>query len=164
MIMSDLEQRLLDLGYIELFRRLDDQALTTLWNEPGAPGALARLALDGNADPRARFLAAEVVLSRNPQAFDEPQRRELASLYATALRDRFLLSGNEWSFPDGYLGQVGQHLVGLGPAAVAALQTLLEDERPVMYEGSQDAMLADLAHFRTKDLARLFIDRIEQKK
>ena len=97
--MTELAQRLLGLGYTELFQRLDDVALDTLWSDEGTPDALKRIALDSSEDARTRFLAAESVLSRRTDGFSNAERREIGSLYATALRGQFTGSANEWSFP-----------------------------------------------------------------
>ncbi|HUP60703.1 MAG TPA: hypothetical protein VNA69_09830 [Thermoanaerobaculia bacterium] len=160
MTLRSLQQRLRELGYVELFQRLDDHAITSLWNEPDAPEALARLALDRSADPLTRFLAAEVVLSMDPKRFGEQDHAELAEVYAAALRGQFTLSANEWSFPDGFPGHAGQHFISLGPAAVPALRPLLDDDTPVLYEGSKEAMVAAEYCFRIRDLAASFLAKI----
>lgn len=158
--MSDLAKRLLGLGYTELFQRLDDESLAALWSEEGAPDALKRIALDGEEDARARFLAAEVVLSRRPAAFGKGERREIGSLYARALRGQFTGSANEWTFPGQPLGRAGEHLLALGDDAVPALTDLLDEDTPVIYEGSQEAMVGASYGYRVKDLAAQFISRI----
>ncbi len=158
--MTELAQRLLALGYTELFQRLDEEALAGLWSEQGAPDVLRRIALDADEDLRARFLAAEVVLSKRPDAFDAAERREIGWLYATALRDQFTGSANEWSFPGQPLGRAGEHLLALGDSAVPALTVLLDDDTPVIYEGSKEAMIGASYGYRVKDLAAHFIARI----
>jgi hypothetical protein len=158
--MTELAQRLLKLGYTELFQRLDDNALAALWSKEGVPDALKRVALDGDEDARARFLAAEAVLSRRPDGFGDAERREIGSLYATALREQFTGSANEWSLPDGPLGRAGEHLLSLGRHALPALATLLDDDTLVIYEGSKEAMVAAGYGYRVKDLAAQFITRI----
>jgi hypothetical protein len=158
--MGDLVPRLLALGYTELFQRLDDEALVELWREDGAPEALRTIALDDDEDARARFLAAEVVLSKDPARFGDDERPALATLYETALRGQFTGSGNEWSFPNRPLGRAGEHLVGLGTAAIPALTRLLGDESSVIYEGSREAMGSDSYAYRVNDLAAQFISRI----
>lgn len=155
--MSELAQRLLRLGYTELFQRLDDAALAALWREEGVPDALQRIALDVDEDARARFLAAEAVLSRRPDGFGNGERREIGSLYAQALRGQFTGSANEWSFPGQPLGRAGEHLLALGDSAVPALAALLDDDTPVIYEGSQEAMVGASYGYRVKDLAAQLI-------
>jgi hypothetical protein len=152
-----LAQRLLRLGYTELFQRLDDRVLTALWSEVGSPEALKRIALDDDEDARARFLAAEVILARRPDGFGDGERREIGSLYATALRGQFTGSANEWSLPD---GRAGEHLLNLGRHALPGLTTLLDDDTPVIYEGSKEATVAAGYGYRVKDLAAEFIARI----
>ena len=158
--MSDLAQRLLGLGYTDLFQRMDEEALSALWSEDGAPDALKRIALAGNEDERARFIAAEVILSRRPAAFRKGEGREIGSLYATALRGQFTGSANEWTFPGQPLGRAGEHLLALGNDAIPALTNLLNDDTPVVYEGSQEAMVGASYRYRVKDLAAQFISRI----
>jgi hypothetical protein len=155
--MTTLAQRLLALGYTELFQRLDDEALAALWSEKGAPDALRKIALDVDEDVRARFLAAEAVLSRRTDAFDDIERREVAGVYATALRGQFTGSANEWSFPGQPLGRAGEHVLALGDSAMPALTGLLDDDTPVIYEGSKEAMVGASYGYRVKDLAAQFI-------
>jgi hypothetical protein len=155
--MPDLTQRLLDLGYTELFERADDRARSELWKERPA---LLRIALDPDADPRARFLAAEIVLSKDPEAFDDAERLDVGAVYTRAMRDHFAIAGNAWSFPNGPYGGSGERLLRLGRAAVPALSELLDDTTPVGYEGSREASAAALWKFRLKDLAALFLSRI----
>jgi hypothetical protein len=155
-----LAQRLLMLGYTELFQRLDDRALTALWNEAGSPEALEKIALDGDEDARARFLAAEVVLAKRPDGFSDGERREIGSLYARALRGQFTGSANEWTLPEGPLGRAGEDLLNLGRHALPGLATLLDDDTPVIFEGSKEAMVAASYGYRVKDLAAEFIAHI----
>ena len=159
--MTDLEARLLTLGYTELFQRLDDDALDELWREPEACEALKLLALDDSRDPWGRFLAAEVIFSRRPDAFSsDDARRVTSALYATALRRQFTGSANEWGLPGQTVGRAGEHLLSLGMSATAALVPMLTDETPVLYEGSKDAMVGAAYHYRVKDLAAQFIARL----
>lgn len=158
--MTDLPRRLLQLGYTQLFERLDDDELRALWAEAGVPSELRALALDQRADLEARFLAAEIVLSRGPDMFSADERSELGSLYAQALRSQLPGVANEWAFPFGSLGLAGEHVVGLGTAAVPALATLLDDTTPLRYEGSKDAMVAESYRYRVKDLAAQLVAAI----
>jgi hypothetical protein len=154
---SDLQTRLRELGYLELFQRMDERAVTALWKDPDA---LVRLALDGDADPLARFLAADIDLENDPSRFSEEDRHAIAHVYADALREQVTSSANEWSFPDGFAGRAGGHLIALGTAAVAALRPLLDDDKRVTYEGSQEGMFGRSYQFRIKDLAALFVSKI----
>lgn len=57
----------MEIGYIRLFQGPDEEALRTLWNEPGILAALATLAGDPEAPTIACFLAAEIL-------FDEQEK------------------------------------------------------------------------------------------
>jgi len=157
---TPLERTLIDLGFLELFERLDSRALDAAWREHGARALLA-LATDGGADPLARFLAAEVVLSKDASAASADDRRLLAPLYATALARQLGRTANQWSLPDGTLGRAGEHLVALGGPAASALRPLLDDDTRVVYEGSREATFGNAFRFRVKDLAALLIAKIE---
>lgn len=126
----------------------------------GRAGELHALALDQRADLGARFLAAETVLCCGPDMFSADERGEVGSLYARALRSQLPGVANEWAFPFGSLGLAGEHVVGLGTAAVPALATLLDDAAPIRYEGSKDAMVAESYQYRVKDLAAQLIAAI----
>jgi hypothetical protein len=156
-MVSQLAKRLLELGYTELFQRPDNHAVSTLWGAKRAPQALKQIALNPEENDEARFLAAEVVLSRQPRAFSAGEREEIGKVYAAALRQQFTGSANEWSFPVQPIGRAGEHLLLLGPYAIPALRTLLDDNTPVIFEGSQEAMIGGRYNYRVKDLAAQFI-------
>src|SRR5579872_945302 len=70
------------------------------------------------------------------------------------------LAGNAWGLPGEMSGEVGEHLVGLGDAAIAELVRLLDDSQPVWFEGSEEATTGNAYALRVKDLAAAFIRRI----
>lgn len=148
-----LAERLMALGYTDLFQRADCTTLDALWAEPGMPAAMAALALDASVPVAARFLAAEVLFHRAPAYPPPHDRRALADVYAAALKGGYPGGGNVWGFPGRDLNGVGAHVVALGRDALPALLPLLDDPTPVPYEGSQEAMQADRFGFRVKDLA-----------
>jgi hypothetical protein len=148
--MQQLAERLTALGYRGLFLR---GAADALWREHGMPAALAALAADVTQPAEARFLAAELVAERSgslpPVALES-----LAAAYAAALRATSL--ANAWGLPGAVDTPPARHLVGLGPAALAALRPLLGDDRAIDYAGSEEATLAAQAGWRVKDLAAAF--------
>ena len=60
---AELESRLMSLGYVGLFMRLDDTALDALWNEPGAPEALTSLSLAVQANDSGAFVGTLTVFN-----------------------------------------------------------------------------------------------------
>jgi hypothetical protein len=66
-------------------------------------------------------------------------------------------AANAWGLPGRAGGQLSRHVMRLGAAAIPALWGLLDDARPVSYEGSQEATLGNSYGFRVKDLAASLI-------
>jgi hypothetical protein len=157
---SDLSTRLLELGYLELFLRYDDQALNSVWTQPGAPTALANLVTDSSAPMQARFLAAEILFSKDSTYPPESAKAALAQVYAAALVENYTGMANVWGLP-GHLSSVGQHAAALGDAAVAAFVPLLENDTPLFYSGSQEAMVGNSYGYRVKDMAAFIISQIK---
>jgi hypothetical protein len=91
---SALAYRLMEIGYIRLFQGPDEEALRTLWNEPGILAALATLAGDPEAPTLARFLAAEILFDEQEKYPPQEQMKQLASVYATALAQNFTATAN----------------------------------------------------------------------
>ncbi len=155
-----LAERLMALGYTDLFQRADWSALDALWREPGMPTALAALALDAAAPVPARFLAAEILFHRGGAYPPAENGGALAKVYAAALAQGYPGGGNAWGFPGQPPDGVGAHVAALGRDAVPALLPLLDDETPVPYEGSEEAMEAARYAFRVKDLAAHLLSAI----
>lgn len=158
---ATLARRLVDLGYAGLFE-CPGEHLDALWGEPGAPEALATLALDPEAPELARFLAAEA-LSRKQSGYPpEEQRRALAPVYAAALARGFTGPANAWGLPGEVGGLAGDHFVALGEGAIPELAALLDNRTRLFYEGSQEATLGNHYRYRVKDLAAFFAGEIRR--
>jgi hypothetical protein len=157
---SALAEKLMALGYGGLFQSYDESALNAIWDEPGAPEALAGLVLDAEAPALARFLAAEILFSQRETYPPQEHKPQLASVYAAALAGNFTEVANAWGLPEVVRGSAGEHFVALGDAAVPALLDLAEDDRRVYYAGSQEATLGNSYRYRVKDLAAFYISQI----
>lgn len=158
--LSALANKLMNLGYIELFQGLDETALESIWNEPGAPEALAQLAVDPKAPELARFLAAEIMFHKQQAYPSENQKKQLAPVYATALAENFTGTANTWGLPDVLEGLAGEHVLALGETEVPELKKLLDNNNRVHYAGSQEATLGHSYGYRVKDLAAFYISKI----
>lgn len=155
-----LANRLMTIGYIELFQGPDENALDTIWKEPGVPEALATLTIDPEAPALARFLAAEILFNKKETYPPDEQKKQLASVYATALVQNFTGTANTWGLPDVLVGLVGEHFVALGEAAIPPLVKLLDDDGRVYYVGSEIATLGNIYRYRVKDLTAYYISKI----
>jgi hypothetical protein len=155
---SNLAERLVKLGYVNLFMRLDAASADGLWNEEAGPEALLSLSLDESADVEARFLASEILFERRPDFPPDEARRTLGRVYAAALRLAEL--GNPWGLPGEREGPSGQHLRKIGYPAAEALVDLLGDEREVRYAGSSEATYGNSFGYRVKDIAAFLLSRI----
>ena len=149
----DLAEELSELGYLELFLRLDDTALDQIWQWPRAPEELRRLALHSDIPSLAGFLAAEVLFSRDSTFPAPTDRSALAWLYAEALRQNMTGMANPWGLPGLLDGSVATHVVALGDAAVPDFAALLGNGTQLRYSGSQEATYGNSYNYRVKDKA-----------
>ena len=159
---SVLANKLTDLGYIELFHRQGEDAIDSVWDEPGAPETLEDLAVDQHASRLANFLAAEVLFYKRRDYPVERDKGRLASVYATALAQDFTQMANPWGLPGELDGLAGQHFVALGEAAIPKLAQLLDNEAERHYAGSKEATLGNSFRYRVKDFAAFFMSEIEK--
>jgi hypothetical protein len=150
---SDLAEELSEIGYVDLFLRLDHAALDRVWQRPGAPEELTRLALDSGKPLLPRFLAAEVLYAYSPEFPPPAARGVLAPLYAEALRQNMTRMGNPWGLPGDLDAPVATHAFALGDAVVLALAPLLDDGTQLRYSGSKDATYGNSYNYRVKDKA-----------
>ncbi|GAA2759455.1 hypothetical protein [Actinopolymorpha rutila] len=149
----DLAEELGDLGYLELFQRFDENALDHVWRRPDASEALRQLALHPGTASVPRFLAAEVLFTRDPTFPAPGDRGVLASLYAEALRQNMTRMANPWGLPGDLAAPVASHVLALGDAAVPAFAALLDDSTQLRYSGSQEATYGNSYDYRVKDEA-----------
>jgi hypothetical protein len=149
---SDLAEELSEIGYVDLFLRLDDTALDRVWQQH-APEELRKLALDSGRPFLPRFLAAELLYARNSEFPAPDARRVLATLYAEALRQNMTRMANPWGLPGDLDAPVAAHALALGDAVVAALAPLLGDGTQLRYSGSQEATYGNSYNYRVKDKA-----------
>lgn len=149
----DLAEELSELGYLELFLRLDDTALDQVCRRPGAPEGLRWLALHSDIPSLPGFLAAEVLFARDPTFPAPSDRGLLAPLYAEALRQNMTGMANPWGLPGDLNGSVASHVLALGDTAVPALAALLDDGTQLRYSGSKEATYGNSYNYRVKDEA-----------
>ncbi len=156
--MNDLAGTLSDLGYENLFMRLDSADLDRVWSEPGAAERLRELVLNPAAAVGPRFLAAEVLFARAPNFPPDELHSALASVYGRALAMAEV--ANPWGLPGETDGAAGQHLLQLGDAAIDPLIELLDDGRRVVYSGSKEATFGNSYAYRVKDLAAFYLSQL----
>jgi hypothetical protein len=157
---GDLANRLTELGYLGLFQQVGETYLQHIWNTPDAPEALETLAVSSNVPMLARFLAAEILFSLGEVRRVEIHKQELAEVYVTALADNFTEAANPWGLPGVTVGLAGEHLLAIGEPMLSELRDLLDNDKRVYYEGSQEATLGHHYGYRVKDLAAYFIGKL----
>ena len=140
-------------SFPDLFQRLDRSLLDSFWREGKGFERLQSVVLDRSANPRSRFLAAEILFVRDPGYPHGVFVRELSEVYAGALSEAPGTSANPWGLPGLRDGQIELHLATLGKAIIPAFRPLLVDVRPVRYDGSQEATYGNSYGYRVKDLA-----------
>jgi hypothetical protein len=122
------------------------------------PTAAPFLAQEAERGRSGSLLALEALRVADPKAYAAVPAAERAAIYARALRDSPVF--NAWGVPGMQLTSTAQALIALGDDAVDALRPLLQDERPALLEGSQDATTSRYYANRVRDYALVLIDEI----
>ena len=157
--MKDLTATLESKQYTGVFMQLTDGPVDELWTLAGSPAALDAVVANVSAPPKARLIAAEV-LFRKQAGYHPPDAGALAAVYAAMLRTDVM--ANPWGMPGELDGPLGQHLVGIGEPAIAALRPLLDDDRAISYSGSHEATYGNGFKYRVKDFAAFFVATIRK--
>jgi hypothetical protein len=156
---QELVAELAKLGYLNLFMRAGTEHMDGLWTAAQGPDKLEAVALDPAVPWESRFLAAEILFRKRDNFPRADQREVLAAAYVDALEGATI--GNLWGLPGELNGPAGQHLMSLGEPVTERLATLLDDDRAVLYIGSQDATWGNRFKFRVKDFAAFFLCSIK---
>lgn len=153
-----LERTLMSTTYGELFERQVPEQQTAIMGQPEAIAGLHKIVQRAASPMHARFLAAELLFSRQPEFPAAAEAAALPAIYAWAIGNQE--TGNMWGLPGDDDGQAGTHVVRLGSPVVAALLPLFQDERLLPYGGSIEATAASLWQVRIKDVAASLVARI----
>jgi hypothetical protein len=141
---------LTDAGYWGL---VSGDAADRAWEASHDGAGLRELILSAEADPAARFLAAEVLARRGALPGGLPADA-LARAYVDGLRAGASADmANPWGIPSGPLGPAGERVASLGAAAVAPLEGALDDEGGLRFVGSREASIGNSYGWRVKDAA-----------
>jgi hypothetical protein len=83
--------------------------------------------------------------------------RAVGSALAVALRDDVI--HNRWGPPGHFVGRLGKELVALPSGVAEALSPLLDDQAPLIIDGSEAPAISDLAGYRIADLAAYLLSK-----
>jgi hypothetical protein len=131
----------------------DEASLKELAHIPSVESKLLAIVHDHDAVPDRQFVAAEGLFEAGLNSWQAKleDRRAIAGVLADALaRDRV---HNRWGLPGEFTGRFGKQFAPLRAEGDAALRRLLDDNRPLIIEGSEAATLNSKAHYRVADLA-----------
>lgn len=119
----------------------------------GAEAQLVDIAGDPSASPARRYAAAEALLEGRLDGWRSSRGSvsAVASALAVALRED--TSHNRWGLPGHFAGRLGKQLVALPSGVEEALGPLLDDDAPLIVEGSEPSTINELARYRIGDLA-----------
>ena len=170
---ATIASRISEAGYTGLFLSGDHNRAATIWHQGAHRGQLEQIVQSSQYDDLTRILASEILYAQAPDYPPPDWADTLGYLYARALAitadtsGPLQLTGNAWGFMyhtdtlgvTDY-GQLGTHLVAVGPAAVPYLSQLLANTDVIFYEGSKEATVGNSFAYRVKDAAAYFIGKI----
>lgn len=122
---------------------------------------------DSALDSAPGFFAAKTLLDRQI-GLEEAEMERVVFYFAEAIKasadpslqwlgltgNHWLVGGSEWT-----PGELGLQLLEVKDGSFAPLYPLLEDERPLAFEGSEEATMADMHVLRVKDAAATILAR-----
>lgn len=138
--------------------------LEALWESPDALGILVSIAVDDSRDWLPRFLASELVFSRQFTELRPDHFASLARVYVRALKENASGYIADWgllSGPDD-TGRIGGRVVFFGTAATPALIPLLDDTQEVPYIEPPGFPSAIRLGVQRRDFAALYLRHIHQ--
>lgn len=147
-------------GFMDLFQAQDRSLLEGIWSGGLARHALEEIVADSAADANSRFLAAEILFNNDPAYPPADRIEELAEIYTEALRHAGQMAANPWGLPGRAAGVIAGHVYRLGVTVVSDLQTLLDDQHSVSYDGSKEATIGNSYAYRVKDIAAELISHL----
>ncbi len=140
-----------------------ENLMDEIWDED--PGADLEVILDDTSAPlKARFLACEILFTKDITFQPRHDRKMLAGIYADALQQDIIGFSNPWGlmYKQGDEGVAGNEFLVLRNNAIPALLQLLEDETVrTNYIGSEEATIGNMQRYRVKDFAAWYISRIK---
>jgi hypothetical protein len=138
---------------------LDADAAGELAAIDGAQEQLVGIAGDAGAPPARRYAAAEALLEGRLSDWrsSEDGVRAVAAALAVALQDDSI--HNRWGLPGHFAGRLGKQLAALPSGVDEALSPLLDDEAPLVIDGSEGPAISALAGYRIADLAAYLLCR-----
>ena len=122
-------------------------------SRPGIEAELLHVLTMHGVEPKLRVLAHELLIEAG-----QPLHPSLAEAYCQALPDGFL--HNWWGMPGQYLERPGRTMVAFGQVAIPCLTSLLDNQQPLHYIGSEEPTLSHAMHYRVCDLAAYLIATI----
>jgi hypothetical protein len=160
-------------GFNGLFLSGDHSSADDVWRGGANHEVLEQIVRDERFDDLERVLASEVLYANDPTYPPAAWAPTLGQVYSRALAITGVgagpipLQGNLWGFMYGGdrlgledAGVLGNHLVAAGAAAIPPLIELLDDEAPILYEGSHEATLGNSFRYRVKDAAAYFLGKL----
>ena len=160
MTTTELAQQLENLGYLELFMRMNNEALDSIWKTKSNRTLLVTLCSESNHSALSRFLASEILYFKDNALLKTAIKRQLLPVYVEILAHKENVSANVWGLPN-TVGEVGHHLLDLDDKyqVIHALLPLLEDTSKILYDGSREATMGNSYNYRIKDIAAFYISQ-----
>jgi len=158
MQVDDLSKKLIATGYVDLFMRTNDNAINEIWANSNYQEELHAIVADDTAPGLARFLASEILFYKDVSfPSSEKEKEMIAKIYVDALSNSGTINGNIWGLP-GSTGVAGEHMLKADKEEnIGLLKQQLNNQQPVLYDGSRDATFGNGYQYRVKDIAAFYL-------
>lgn len=163
---TSLARRITEVGYRALFKASGhEHLLGEIWKSVPQRD-FESLAADIEAPSQARFVASQILLSKDITFWSRADLNSLSSVYIQAMLGNYTKSMSDWGFlrRNDDMGILGSAFLVFGERAVRQLVSLLNDGTVVGYERTPpDVSGFDfnrLQKIRVKDFAALYLSKI----
>lgn len=157
----DMADSLEHWGYSALLVENNGRMADSLWNLPDGEEILKRVAYRSGSSRIQRFLAAEIIFRKDPTYPPQDDKQllyDLSHAYANALSYDYAPYGEYWGDVEkGTIGICGEHLLRIGPAAIAELTQQTLNQEFDFYLEYQSGPVGTMYGPRKNDHAAFFI-------
>lgn len=156
--------------YRMLFPQSNTTLLDSIWNDGNVEKELFNIIKNKNINPFTKLKAAEILYHYQVE-ISKGHHKSLAEAYAYSLahtsyekKEYTSLSGNLWGllYEHDDAGILGLRFLVFEELAIPSLVELLnDDDKSILYEGSQEATTGNSYEYRVKDFAAFYISKIK---
>lgn len=155
--------------FYQLFLTSSSEIIDKVWQKGNGYNSLFKLIKSDKTPLDTKFFAAEI-LYYFKKNIPEEYNRFLGKAYVNALKCTSMRRADDWIginadawgglYEMDHMGWVGKHLFNTGVSSIPFLVELLDNDTPIMYEGSEGARSGNSYGYLIKDISAYYLSKI----